>query len=121
VFSAKGAAFITAWGSVPGIRKCESASAESAIHSGAFSSIIGAMPHRSVKKSALFVGLRRREALNRAFSARSQCDGGPGAMPQAYMDGAFDAKQVRRAPLVVGSGRLIQSPDLATLSGGRRL
>jgi len=33
VFSAKGAAFITAWGTAPGSCRYEGASAESAIHS----------------------------------------------------------------------------------------
>jgi len=37
VFSAKGAVFTLAWGNAPGSRKCKTASAESAIYSGAFS------------------------------------------------------------------------------------
>jgi len=36
LFSAKGAVFTLAWGSAPGTRKSKTASAESAIHSGAF-------------------------------------------------------------------------------------
>ena len=59
-FSAKGAVFTLAWGSAPGSRKCKTASAtasaESAIHSRAFRSIIGPMPQ---------------SYLSRAFRARS--------------------------------------------------
>jgi len=73
VFSAKGAAFIAAWGSAPGSRTCENASAESAIHSGAL----------SIPMSAMCGIESRTGALSRAFSAVSRCGWSPGALPQA--------------------------------------
>jgi putative transposase len=52
--NATGAVFTLAWGSAPGTDTCERASAESAIHSRAFQSIIDAMP-QSLSKVILHI------------------------------------------------------------------
>src|SRR2546425_13346398 len=73
VLSAKGAVFPLAGGSAPGSRKCKTASAESAIHSRAFS--VHSWSHAAIVPES---------RLQRSFTIRSQSQGeAPGCHERA--------------------------------------